>query len=54
MQKSVSIAMREKAKEMFTELKNCQKLMFRLVKVLKTDSNEGEGGRCMRGSDINR
>ena len=27
--------------------------MFRLVKELKTDSNEVEGGRCMRGSDGN-
>ena len=25
--------------------------MFRLVKGLKTDSKEVEGGRCMRGSD---
>ena len=25
--------------------------MFRLVKGLKTDSNEVEGRRCMRGSD---
>ena len=25
--------------------------MFRLVKRLKTDSKEVEGGRCMRGSD---
>ena len=25
--------------------------MFRLVKGLKTDSEEVEGGRCMRGSD---
>ena len=25
--------------------------MFRLVKGLKTDSKEDEGGRCMRGSD---
>ena len=25
--------------------------MLRLVEVLKTDSKEVEGGRCMRGSD---
>ena len=36
---------------MLTELQNCQNGMFRLVKGLKTDSNEVEGGRCMRGSD---
>ena len=25
--------------------------MFRLVNILKNDSKEVEGGRCMRGSD---
>ena len=29
----------------------CPNGMFRLVKGLKTDSKEVEGGRCMRGSD---
>ena len=28
-----------------------KKLMFRLVKRLKTDSKESEDGRCMRGND---
>ena len=49
--KAVSQAMREKAEEALTELQNCPKGMFRLVKGLKTDSIEVEGGRCMRGSD---
>ena len=29
----------------------CPNGMFRLVKGLKTDSKDVEGGRCMRGSD---
>ena len=45
--KAVSKAMREKAEEALTELRNCQNGMFRLVKGLKTDSKEVEGGRCM-------
>ena len=49
--KAVSIAMREKAEEVLTELKNCQNWMLGLVKGLKTDSKEVEGRRCMRGSD---
>ena len=49
--KAVSKAMREKAEEAFTELKQCPNWMLRLVKGLKTDSKEFEGGRCMRGSD---
>ena len=49
--KSVSKAMREKAEEALTELRKRQNGMFRLVKALKTDSKEVEGGRCMRGSD---
>ena len=47
--KAVSIAMREKAEEALTELTNCPNGMHRLVKGLKTDSKEDEGGRCMRG-----
>ena len=43
--------MREKAEEELTELRNFPRWMFRLVKGLKTDSKEGEGGRSMRGSD---
>ena len=39
------------AEEVLTELENCLNGMFRLVKGLKTDSEEVEGGRCMRGSD---
>ena len=49
--KSVSKAMREKAEEALTELQNCSYGMLGLVKELKTDSKEVEGGRCMRGSD---
>ena len=43
--------MREKSEEAFTELQNCPNGMFRLIKELKTDSKEGEGGRCIRESD---
>ena len=49
--KAVSKAMREKAEEALTAIHNCPNGMFRLVKGLKTDSKEVEGGRCMRGSD---
>ena len=40
--------MKEKAEKSLTELQNCN---IRLVKGLKTDSKEAEGGRCMIGSD---
>ena len=43
--------MREKAEEALTELNNCANWMLKLVKGLKTDCKEVEGGRCMRGSD---
>ena len=43
--------MKEMAEEALTELQNCLNGMFRLVKVMKTDSKEVEVGRCMRGSD---
>ena len=36
---------------MLTELQNCPNGMFRLVKGLKTDSKEDEGGMCMSGND---
>ena len=36
---------------MLTELQNCPNGMSRLATVLKTDSKEVEGGRCMRGSE---
>ena len=49
--KAVSKAMREKAEETLTELQNFQYWMFMLVKRLKTDSKEVDGGGCMRGSD---
>ena len=49
--KAVSEAMREKVEEALTELQNCPNWMFRLVKGLRIDSKEVEGGRCMRGSD---
>ena len=43
--------MREKAEEALTGLQDCPNGMFRLVKGLRTYSNDVEGGRCMRGSD---
>ena len=49
--KVVSIVMRYKVKERPTVWKNCPNGMFMLVKGLKTNSKEVEGGRCMRGSD---
>ena len=49
--KAVSKAMREKAEEALTELQNCPNWMPRLAKVLKTNSKEVEGGKCMRESD---
>ena len=49
--KAVSKAMRGKAEEAIAELQNCPNGIFRLVKGLKTDSKEVEGGRCVRGSD---
>ena len=49
--KAVSKAMREKAEDALTGLKNCPNWMFGLVKGLNTDSKEVEGGRSMRGSD---
>ena len=49
--KAVSRAMREKDELVHTELQDCPNWMFMLVKGLKTDSKEVEGGRCMRGSD---
>ena len=49
--KAASKAMREKAEEALTELRNFPNGMLRLVKGLKTDSNELVGGRCIRGSD---
>ena len=36
---------------MLPESKNCPNGMFRLVKGLKTDSKEVEGGRCLEGND---
>ena len=50
--KAVSKAMREKAVDALTELQNCPNGMFRLVRILKTDSEEVDGGRCMSGSDV--
>ena len=47
--KAFSKAMREKADEALTELQNCQYRMLKLVKGLKIDSKEVEGGRCTRG-----
>ena len=43
-EKAVSKAMREKAEEMLTELKNCKNGMIRLVRESKIDSNGVEGG----------
>ena len=52
--KAVTKGMRMNEEEAFTELNNCPNRMFRLVRGLKTDSKEIEGGRCMRGSDGKR
>ena len=41
----------QKQKKCLLNEENYQNWMFRLVKGLKTDSKEVEGGRCMRGSD---
>ena len=49
--KVVSKAMREKAEWMLTELQNCPNGMLRLVKGMKTDSKDVEGGMCIRESD---
>ena len=43
--KVVSKAMRGKAEQALTDLKNCPNGMFRLVRGLKTDSTEVERGR---------
>ena len=43
--------MREKSDEVLIELQNRPNGMFRLVKGLKTDSKEVEGGKCLRRSD---
>ena len=51
--KAVSKTMPEKAEKTLTELQNCPNGMLRLVKGLKTDSKEDQGGRCMRGRDGN-
>ena len=45
--------MTEKAEEALTGFQNCPNWILRLVKGLKTDSKEVEGGRCMKGSDGN-
>ena len=42
--------MKVKAEEALTELQDYPYGMFRLVKGLKTDSKEVEGGRCIRES----
>ena len=49
--KALSIAMREGGRGAYRINKKCPNGMFSLVKGMKTDSKEVEGGRCMRGSD---
>ena len=49
--KTVSNAMKFKVEEALPELQNCPNAMFRLVRGRKTNSEEVEQGRCMRGSD---
>ena len=49
--KAVSKTMREKMEEELNELQDCPYGMLRLVKGLRIDSKEGDGGRYMRGSD---
>ena len=43
--------MREKAEEALTEFKIFQDGMFGLLEALKIDSEEVDGGRCVRGND---
>ena len=40
--------MREKAEEVLTELQDCPYRMLRLLKGLKTDNKEVQGGRYMK------
>ena len=49
--KVLLISMREKAEEALIEFRNCPSGMFCLVRELKTNDEEVEGGRCMSGSD---
>ena len=43
--KAVSKEMRQTVEEALTDLQNCPNWMLRLVKGLKTDCKEDEGGR---------
>ena len=49
--KAVTKTVREKAKEVLTDLQCCPNGMVWPVKVLKCDSKEVESGRCVNGSD---
>ena len=46
--KAASKAVKWMDEEALTELKNCPIRMFRLVRLLKTDSKEVGGKKCMR------
>ena len=41
----------QQQQQVLTELRNCPNWMFWLIKRLRIDSKEVEGGRCMRESD---
>ena len=49
--KTVSKAMRDKAEEVLAVFKICPSGIFWLVKGLKIDCKEVEGGICMRGKN---
>ena len=49
--KVVSKVMKEAAKRELRELNKHPNKVFKLVKSMKKDGKDVEGGRCMRGSD---
>ena len=48
--KAASTAIEEKAEEKIIKIKSCPNGMLRQEKRLKTDSEEVDGGKCMRSS----
>ena len=49
--KVVTKAMKEAAEQELRELNEHPNKVFKLVKSMKKDRKDVEGGRCMRGSD---
>ena len=49
--KVVAKAMKEAAEQELKELSEHPNKVFKLVKLMKKDGKDVEGGRCMRGSD---